>query len=122
VSLAHGLARRLARPWRTSSRVGSLWETVGGALDTDWKLSTLASASALSAEHLRRLCRRELGRTPMEHVACMRIQRAQELLETSEDRLDVIAPQVGYRSAVVFSRAFARFVGMTPSQYRERRK
>jgi AraC-like DNA-binding protein len=120
VSLVHGQAERLARPWRSGSRVAVLWETVARNLAADWKLTRLAAECSLSAEHLRRVCRRELGRTPMEHVAYMRIQRAQELLETTEDKLDAIAPQVGYHSAVVFSRAFVRYVGMTPSQYRAR--
>lgn len=121
VSLVHGFAQRLARPWRSQSRVAELWETVARDLGTDWKLTRLAAQCSLSTEHLRRICRRELGRTPMEHVTYMRIQRAQELLEASHDKLDAIAPQVGYRSAIVFSRAFVRCVGMTPSQYRERR-
>ena len=121
VSLVHGSALRLARPWRGSSRIAELWTTVERNLASDWKLTTLAAQCALSTEHLRRVCRRELGRTPMEHVMYMRIQRAQELLETTDDKLEVIAPQVGYRSARVFSRAFVRGVGMTPSQYREHR-
>ncbi len=120
VGLAHGLALRRARPWQSGSRVGALWKTVARDLTTDWKLGTLAAECALSAEHLRRLCRRELGRTPMEHVTYMRVQRAQALLATTEDKLDAIAPQVGYHSAVVFSRAFVRCTGMTPTQYRER--
>ena len=122
LSLVHGFASRLARPWRSGTRVGALWETVARDLTHDWKLSTLASACSLSAEHLRRICRRELGRTPMEHVTYMRIQRAQELLESTGEKLDAIAPRVGYRSAIVFSRAFFRCVGMTPSQYRVRRE
>jgi AraC-like DNA-binding protein len=122
VSLIHGSALRLARPWRGSSRIAELWATVARNLATDWKLATLAAQCSLSAEHLRRVCRSELGRTPMEHVTYMRIQRAQELLEATGDKLDAIAPQVGYHSAVVFSRAFVRCVGMTPSQYRERRQ
>lgn len=121
VSLVHGSARRLARPWQGDSRMADLWAVVSGSLATDWKLSTLAARCALSAEHLRRVCRRELGRTPMEQVTYMRIQRAQELLETTDDKLEVVAPQVGYHSAVVFSRAFVRYVGLTPSQYRNRR-
>jgi transcriptional regulator GlxA family with amidase domain len=100
--------------------VGELWETVARDLAADWKLASLAAECALSAEHLRRLCRRELGRTPMEHVTYMRVQRAQALLATTADKLDAIAPRVGYRSATVFSRAFVRCTGMTPSQYRER--
>jgi AraC-like DNA-binding protein len=120
VSLIHGAASRLARPWRSSSRIGELWATVGRELAKDWKLTTLAAECSLSAEHLRRVCRRELGRTPMEHVAYMRIQQAMELLENTEDKLDAIAPQVGYHSAAVFSRAFVRHVGMTPSQFRHK--
>jgi AraC-like DNA-binding protein len=121
VSLIHGTARRFARAWRTTSRVAKLWETVARDLTTDWKLSSLARRCSLSAEHLRRVCLRELGRTPMEHVTYMRVHRAQELLENTEEKLEAIAPQVGYHSATVFSRAFARCVGMTPSQYRARR-
>ena len=121
ITLVQGITLRLARPWRSESRIAALWETVTRDLAADWKLSTLAAQSSLSAEHLRRVCHRELGRTPMEHVTYMRIQRAQELLETTDDKLDAIAPQVGYHSAVVFSRAFVRVVGVTPSEYRERR-
>ena len=108
------------RPWRSGSRAASLWETVARELSADWKLATLARHCSLSAEHLRRLCRSELGRTPMEHVTYMRIQRAQELLASTDHKLDVIAPEVGYRNAEVFSRAFTRCVGMTPTQYRQR--
>lgn len=120
VSLVHGFAQRLARPWRSGSRIAELWETVARDLTADWKLTRLAAQCSLSAEHLRRVCRRELGRTPMEHVTYMRIHRAQELLESTDAKLDAIAPQVGYHSAVVFSRAFARCVGLTPSEYRDR--
>ena len=119
VSLVHGLARRSARPWRSGSRVGALWETVVRELARDWKLATLASGCAVSAEHLRRICRRELGRTPMEHVTYMRIQRAQELLESTDGKLEAIAAEVGYHSGTVFARAFVRCVGMTPTQFRE---
>ena len=120
LSLVHGLALRSARPWQTGSRLGNLWEIVARELTTDWKLSTLAECGHLSAEHLRRLCLRDLGRTPMEHVGYMRIQRAQKLLETTDDKLETIAAEVGYHSGDVFTRAFVRYVGMTPSEYRAR--
>ena len=121
VSLAHGLVGRFARPWRGDSRSSKLWAAVGAELAADWKLATLAARCGLSPEHLRRVCRRELGRTPMEQVTYMRVQWAQELLTETEDKVDTIARQTGYRSAVVFSRAFMRCVGLTPSHYRERR-
>ena len=120
VALAHGLALRRSSAWRSSSRIAEMWETVASDLTVDWKLSSLAAACSVSAEHLRRLCRSELGRTPMEHVTFLRIRRSQDLLAASDAKLDAIAPQVGYRSAEVFSRAFVRCTGMTPTQFRER--
>jgi len=120
VSLVQRLCLRSARPWQSGSRVGALWESVARDLHSDWKLSTLAAQCHVSAEHLRRLCLRDLGRTPMEHVTYMRIQRAQELLETTDDKLESIAAQVGYHSSDVFTRAFTRCVGMPPSHYRLR--
>ena len=120
ISLIHGCTRRFTRPWRSGSRAAALWETVARELSADWKLATLAKHCSLSAEHLRRLCRSELGRTPMEHVTYMRIQRAQELLASTDHKLEMIAPEVGYQNAEVFSRAFTRCVGMTPTQYRQR--
>ena len=121
VALAHGLALRRSSAWRSSSRIAEMWETVASDLTVDWKLSSLAAACSVSAEHLRRLCRSELGRTPMEHVTFLRIRRAQDLLAATDDKLDAIAPLVGYRSAEVFSRAFMRCTGMTPTQFRDRR-
>lgn len=120
VSLTQRLCRRSARPWQSGSRVGALWETVTRDLTADWKLPALAAQCHVSAEHLRRLCRRELGRTPMEHVTFIRVQRAQELLESTDDKLEAVAAQVGYRSSDVFTRAFTRCVGLPPSHYRDR--
>ncbi|TLD68714.1 helix-turn-helix domain-containing protein [Phragmitibacter flavus] len=118
LSLIHGYIRRLVTPWRSSSRIAELWQLVARDLTIDWKLNSLAEQSHISAEHLRRLCLRELGRTPMEHITYMRIQKAKELLETTDEKLEAIAPQVGYHSATVFSRAFIRCVGMSPTTYR----
>lgn len=121
LSLVHGLAGRLASPWHSDDRLWRLWEAVSRDLAAPWTLVTLAERAHMSAEHLRRLCTKELGRTPMHHVAYMRMQHAQRLLETSRDKLEVIAPQVGYDSALVFSRVFKRWIGCSPTDYRARR-
>ena len=119
VSLAH--ARRLARPWRGDEKLWRLWEEVAAQLGEPWTLDRLAARVHMSAEHLRRICRREIGRSPMEHLAYIRMQRAQELLETTGDKLETIAAEVGYSSGLVFSRAFARCIGLSPTEYRQRR-
>lgn len=121
VSLLHATARRLAKPWRNNDRLAALWTEVAADLAADWTLASLARRVHVSPEHLRRLCLRELGRSPMQHLTALRIQRAQTLLEKTTDKLEAIAPEVGYDSALVFSRAFKRWVGLSPSEYRQRR-
>jgi AraC-like DNA-binding protein len=121
ISLVQLLAERAASPWRSGTRVRAIWEVVASRLGEDWTLGSLAEGCHMSPEHLRRLCQRELGRTPMAHLATMRMLRAKELLETGDDKIEAIAAEVGYRSAAVFSRAFVRWVGVTPGQYRQQR-
>ena len=118
LSLVHGLASRLASPWQGNQRLWKLWDEVEKQPGAPWSLGELAKRAHLSAEHLRRLCLRELGRSPMHHVAYVRMQRARQLLEMSDDKLETLAPQVGYADPLVFSRAFRRWVGVTPTEYR----
>lgn len=121
LGLLDGIARRLAHPWRKDDRLDALWAKVLGDLAASWTLDKLARLSGYSSEHLRRLCLKNLGRTPMEHVAFMRMHRASEMLSAGDDKLDAIAADVGYATGHAFSRAFQRTVGLTPSEFRERR-
>lgn len=120
IGLLNIAARRLAQPWqgRTNEKLQRLWDLAGADLAAAWTLEALASRCHMSKENLRRVCLRELGRSPMQQLTYMRLQRAQELLESTQDKLEVVAHAVGYDSALVFSRAFKRWVGFTPSEYR----
>jgi AraC-like DNA-binding protein len=119
--LIQGMTRRLAQPFHVHDRLWKLWENVQIDLAQDWTLDKLAQLFHSSVEHLRRLCHRELGRSPMQHLTYMRMQHAKRLLETSDDILEIVAAEVGYSNAFVFSRAFKRWVGCAPAEYRGRR-
>lgn len=113
-------ARRLAEPWRRDERLRKLWEKVSSRLAEDWTLATLAHEAHCSEEHFRRLCWKELGRSPVAHLASLRIQAAQELLTANNDKQEAVARAVGYTSPITFARAFRRWVGCLPSEYRAR--
>lgn len=121
LELLHATIRRMAQPWRSREpRVAKLWGDVEQDLKRDWTLAELAHRSHCSPEHLRRLCMKELGRSPMQHLACLRMERARRLLESGSDKLEVVAAQVGYANAAIFSRVFSRWVGVAPGVYRGR--
>lgn len=54
----------------------------------------------------------------MEHLNGLRIERAQQQLLLTKDRLHDIALTVGYSNEYYFNRRFKGAVGVTPGQYR----
>ena len=51
-------------------------------------------------------------------VTRVRQQMAQQLLEQSDQKLEDIARQLGYSNLPNFTRAFRRWTGITPGEYR----
>ena len=111
-----------ATPWQMDDRLSSLWAQVSGRLDEDWTLDRLSETCHMSGEHLRRLCRREIGRSPMHHVIYLRMQLAAKLLADTDLKVEVIANRVGYKNSFVFSTTFKTWVGWRPSEYRLRHR
>ena len=122
VDLIHGYVGGLARPWHADDRLWRLWSRVAMNLGEDWTLTKLAGLAHMSDEHLRRLCRRQLGRTPMQQITFLRVQRAAELLEHSNDKVEVVANAVGYQNPFVFSTMFKKWTGWRPSEFRGQRR
>jgi AraC-like DNA-binding protein len=118
VEIVHGLARRIAQPAKVDEKLVALWNEVAGNLAHAWDLTSLSARFHSSREHLRRVCLKQLGRSPMQHLTYMRMQQARHLLEETNDKLDTIAAVVGYESGLVLARAFRRWVGCSPTEYR----
>ena len=121
VELIHAYVLRFAQPMRHDDQLRSLWERVARHLAEDWTLTRLMRESGYSKEHLRRLCRRQLGRSPMHQVTCMRMRRAAELLTTTDHTVEAIGENVGYHNPFVFSNAFTKWIGWRPSEYRRKK-
>ncbi len=107
---------------REGNRLGGLWGGVNADLARPWTLDELARAAAMSKENLRRVCLKETGTSPLNHVLRLRIRRAAELLLVSDDKLISIAERVGYNDPFAFSTAFKRETGTSPSEYRKAKR
>jgi AraC-like DNA-binding protein len=121
VELIQGYVTRFAQPWHVDDRLAKLWEAVAARPEHDWTLTELSKRAHCSGEHLRRLCRSQLGRTPMQQVTYLRIRHAAHLLTKSDDKLEIIATAVGYANPFVFSNTFKKWTGWRPSEYRARK-
>jgi AraC-like DNA-binding protein len=120
VDLIHAYVLRFAKPMEQDDRMRLLWKRVAAHLAEDWSLGRLAHEAGYSNEHLRRLCRKQMGRSPMHQVTYLRMKRASELLATSPRTIEAIAEEVGYHSPFVFSNAFQKWIGWRPSEYRRK--
>lgn len=110
--------RRLLAPLRSDQRLWRLWEEVDADLGRPWTLADLARLAGLGDEQLRRLCRRQLGASPMHHLARLRMRRAAALLGSGGRAVGEVARAVGYDNAFAFSTAFRRHHGVPPSRLR----
>ena len=60
-----------------------------------------------------------IGETVLRYITRWRINQATSYLLTTQSKLPEIAARVGYESEGSFSKVFKKYVGMTPSAYRQ---
>lgn len=83
-------------------------------------LSDLAAAVGLSPFHFLRSFKTSFGTTPHEYLLNLRMERAEDLLQTSRLSVTEIAFEVGYESSQSLARSFHRRRNMTPTAWRRR--
>jgi len=80
-------------------------------LEQGFDLEAAAAALATSKRTLARRLQEVLGKTPVNYVQDLRIERAVHLLKTSDQNVDRIAEQVGYRDGVTLRTLLRRKLG-----------
>lgn len=88
------------------------------ALDPMLNINLEAEKFSLSTAILNRRFRQRYGRTMVNFVSEIRMERAKELLRNGDMRIKDIVTAVGYYDVPNFSRKFKAMTGMTPGQYR----
>jgi AraC family transcriptional regulator len=87
-------------------------------LADDMSLETLARRSGWSRFHVQRAFRRVVGETPKQYTLRLRLERAAAALAASKQSVRHVALAAGFASHEVFTRAFKRRFGSTPTHYR----
>jgi len=86
--------------------------------DGNLSVQQIAEALDVSPSYLTRYCRETGDTTPLKMIERRRIDRACELLRTTDLRIADIVQQVGYIDHTSFIRRFRLYEGITQSQYR----
>lgn len=81
-------------------------------------LDELAVKSHLSKRHFLRIFKECIGRSPIDHLMHIRIQKAAELLTHTERTITDIAFACGFADSNYFTRCFRKVKGRPPKQFR----
>jgi AraC family transcriptional regulator len=91
-------------------------------LSDEISLATLAKLVNLSLFHFARAFKQSFGVPPHRYHSARRMDRARSLLQRPALSVTQIGVQTGFRETSSFTRAFRRFTGVTPTEYRRQRE
>ena len=96
-------------------------EFVEEHLAEEISLAALAELVGLSLYHFARAFTQSFGVPPHRYHMARRIDRARSLLQMPALSVTQIGIQIGFRETSSFTRAFRKFTGLTPTEYRRQR-
>jgi AraC-like DNA-binding protein len=82
------------------------------------KVSELAEECCLSVSRFSHLFREITGKSPVEFTQTIRLERAKELLSTTDLTIREISERLNFYDQNYFSKNFTRYFGMSPTDYR----
>jgi AraC-like DNA-binding protein len=93
-------------------------EHIAAHLAEDLTVEALANNTGLSLHHFARAFKASMGLSPHRYVLEQRIEKAAELLKSTEQAISTIALTVGFADQSHFSNSFRQLAGLTPAQFR----
>ena len=113
---SHMLSRQAA----TSKPLQELQVYMMENLRENLSVDVLAERIGMSPRHFSRVCLRETKMNPGQFVDRLRVEAAQQLIDSSNMGLNVIADACGFGSADSMRRSFLRILRVSASEYAER--
>ena len=118
--LLHRILNRFAPESESAARLRSLFDVVELSLEKQWSVSAMARQAGISPSALYAVSRECFGVSPMAHLHELRMNAAANLLRNTTYKLDAIASMVGLGCGFSLSRAFRRFHGTSPREFRRK--
>jgi AraC family transcriptional regulator of arabinose operon len=101
-------------------RIQKSVEFMKGHLREPLNVATLSALVNLSRSHFTTSFRRVTGYAPLGYLNHLRMQRAVQLLNTTDLPIKQISDQLGFSDQFYFSRAFSKMHNHSPSEHRRR--
>lgn len=86
----------------------------------EFTIKDVAEALYISDSYLSRLFKKETGYTFVDYLTRYRIHKATQLLQDDHIKIYQVAELIGFKDSRYFSSIFKKYIGMTPSELREK--
>lgn len=104
---------------QTQLLIARIDDYIHAHLGEELSLTRLSETFHLNPSYLSRLYKQSTGTGLVEGVSALRLDRAWEMLRTTDLRIGEISKKVGYDSPAYFGRCFKQRFQLTPQQVRE---
>lgn len=102
-------------------RVKTAVDYIRQHINNRMEIRDLAAKAFLSVDHFIRIFRAETGETPISYIIRQKMERAEQLLVTTDMSVKEVASYLGYDETSYFIRLFRRKTSFTPVEYRKGR-
>lgn len=100
------------------AQLNAVLQYINEHLDSELRLAHLASIAHVSPAYFSTLFKRFNGLSPVEYIVHKRIQRAIELICTTDMSMTEVAIACGFNNSTNFYKSFRKVTGRTPVSYR----
>lgn len=87
-------------------------------LSSQATLATLAKMAGMSSSRYSDIFRQRFGFSPIDWFMRQRVQQACLLLDVTQEKIEIVGLEVGFRDPYYFSRSFRKVMGCSPRAYR----
>lgn len=110
-----------ALPDKRPAIVNQAIELLENKYDRKVRLDDVSAELGVSKYHLIKLFRESTGKTPIQYLNKIRLEKAMELLRSTDMPVEAIGQQTGFIHANYFTKVFKSAVGVPPGQFRSQR-
>jgi AraC family transcriptional regulator len=99
-------------------RINMVIDYISSHLDEKLDLDKLSGISAISPYHFHRIMSAFLGEPIGTYIIRCRLETSSTLLKYSSHQIDEIAYKIGYDNPASFTKAFKKYFGVSPTEFR----
>ena len=105
---------------RDGERIKKMIQYIHDHCGEQLSIQSIAAAAAVSESECLRCFRNTIGTTPIQYARQHRIQKAAQMLTTTDAQISAIAESCGFQDVSYFTKTFREMKGCAPTEYRRK--